>query len=140
MPPSQSNDTRGGTLKGQTTMAGYKGTGEITYCPINSNGLVPLSSQATLPGVRPSKPFQGQHLLIDPVTAAAFQIVDIKLGNEPVAVTAGAVDAGCFPAQNGPKFEWKVADGVDIIFTVANKLTASTAFTAMLVGEVCVAA
>lgn len=140
MPPSQSNDTRGGTLKGRSTMAGYKGTGEITYCPINSNGLVAASQQLTLPGVRPSKPFQGQRLLIDHTTGAAFQIVDIKLGNEPVAVTAGAVDGGCFPPENGPKFEWKVADGVDIIFTVANKLTASTAFTAMLVGEVCVAA
>lgn len=117
---------------------GYKGTGEKTYCPINSAGNVAANSQATLPGVRPSKPFQGQKLLIDPSLWAVFTIVDIKLGNEPVAVTAGAVSAGCFPPANGPSFEWKVADGVDIIFTVANITATATPFSALILGEVCV--
>lgn len=122
--------------KGTKNMPRYKGTGEITYCPINSEGTIPANSGATLPGVRPQKPFQPQELLIDEEVGAAFFISDIKIGNEPVGVTAGKVKAANFPPSNGPKFQWKVADGVDIIFTVENATAGALAFSAMLVGEV----
>jgi hypothetical protein len=132
--PRTTNDK---TTKGRSIMASrYKGTGEITYCPINSDGVINSGTSATLPGVRAQKPFQAQELLIDPTTAPSFDITDIKIGNEPVGVTAGSVSAQNFPPSNGPKFSWKVADGVDIIFSVANTGTLSVAFTAMLVGEV----
>lgn len=136
--PQTTNDT---TTKGRAIMANrYRGTGEITYCPINSDGPINAGASATLPGIRPQKPFQSQELLIDPVTGDTFDITDIKIGNEPVGVTAGSVSAANFPPSNGPKFSWKVADGVDIIFSVQNTGTLTVAFTAMLVGEVVEAA
>jgi hypothetical protein len=138
MPPPAGANTRGGTKASQTM--GYRGTGEITYCPINSAGVVNAGATVVLPNIRPQKPFQGQKLIVDPTTAALFTIVDLKIGNEPVAVAAGAVSAQNFPPANGPTFEWKVCDGVDFIFTVLNNGTVSTAFTAMVVGEIVVAA
>ena len=116
---------------------GYKGTGEVTYCPINSSGTVAAGATSTLEGVRPQKPFQPKELLIDADVADVFDIVDIKFGNQSIAVAAGAVSGKCFPPDNGPKFEWNVVDGTDIIFTVANtKTNVTIAFQAMLIGEV----
>lgn len=134
---SAAQKTTNTTTKGRSIMASrYQGTGEVTYCPINSDGVINAGTSSTLPGVRAQKPFQPQELLIDPDTGKTFDITDIKIGNEPVGVTAGSVSAQNFPPSNGPKFSWKVADGVDIIFSVANTGTLSVAFTAMLVGEV----
>src|SRR4051812_41220678 len=136
--PSASRTNDRTTTKGRSIMASrYKGTGEVTYCPFNSDGPINAGASSTLPGIRPQKPFQSQELLIDGETGATFSISDIKIGNEPVGVAAGSVSAANFPPANGPKFAWKVADGVVIIFSVENTGTLTVAFTAMLVGEVC---
>ncbi len=105
------------------------------YCPINSGATIALSTSGTIT-TRPQVNFQPDQLIVSPSIAASFDIQSWTIGIQPQQAAAGNVCGDCFPAQNGPHFQFDVCDnGTDIIFNVTNLDTAAAhVFKAMLVG------
>lgn len=125
-PPAQGNRSMSKT---------FTRTQRRIYCPINSGGTIALSTSSTIT-TRPQVNFQPDQLIVSPSIAAQFDIQSWSIGIQPQQAAAGNVCGDCFPAQNGPHFQFDVCDnGTDIIFNVSNLDTAAAhVFKGMLVG------
>lgn len=125
-PPAQGNRSMSKT---------FTRTQRRIYCPINSGATIALSTSGTIT-TRPQVNFQPDQLIVSPSIAPNFDIQSWTIGIQPQQAAAGNVCGDCFPAQNGPHFQFDVCDnGTDIIFNVTNLDTAAAhVFKAMLVG------
>lgn len=113
----------------------YQPTGKRTYCPFVS---LQVAAGATVDIiVRPQLVFRADEIIVGDTTAQIpFNIAQVKIGVVPQAVANGEVPAECFPAQNGPKFGFDIADqGTDITMSVHNLNAAAKDFYGILVGD-----
>jgi hypothetical protein len=113
----------------------FLSTGKRTYCPFVSLA-VPTGATVDII-VRPQLVFRPDEIIVGATTAAQpFNLTAIKVGVVPQAVAGGEVPTECFPAQNGPKFAFDVADqGTDITMSVKNLNAAAKDFFGILVGD-----
>jgi hypothetical protein len=113
----------------------YQPTGKRTYCPFVSLAVAASATVDII--VRPQLVFRADEIIVgNTVAAYPFNLVQVKIGVVPQAVAGGEVPTECFPAQNGPKFGFDIADqGTDITMTVKNYNAAAKDFYGILVGD-----